>query len=278
MSNTGRLAGKRILVTGSGTGLGSGIALECACEGAAIAIHYGSSKVGAQVIVEQICQAGGRAKAFSADLANLEEVTQLANSATDFLGGLDILVNNAGITLNIPFAKVTPEQFDRLYQVNVRGGYFLTQAVLEHLKQSQGSVVNITSIHAVQGMPEHSTYAGTKGAIVATTRSLAIELGQLGIRVNAIAPGCVPVANYSKALGEYDTEEMGRNIPAGYVGTPADIGKAVVFLASEDGRFMLGQTLVIDGGTTSWIPFNDQFRQALSARGVQFGKGYVPGL
>jgi len=107
---------------------------------------------------------------------------------------------------------------------------------------------------------------------------LAIELAPLGIRVNAIAPGCVPVANYGKALGDYDIEEMGRNIPAGYVGTPADIGKAVVFLASEAGRFMLGQTLVIDGGTTSWMPFNDQFHQTLTERGIQFGKGYIPGL
>jgi len=278
MSHTGRLAGKRILVTGAGTGLGSGIALECAREGGAIAVHYGSSQAGAAKIVDQIRAAGGQAEAFAADLANLDEVARLAETASDFLGGLDVLVNNAGITFNVPFAKVTPKQFDRLYQVNVRGGYFLAQAVLKHLERAQGSIVNITSIHALEGMPEHSTYAGTKGAIVATTRALAIELAPLGIRVNAIAPGCVPVANYEQALGDYDIEAMGRNIPAGYVGTPADIGKAVVFLASEDSRFMLGQTLVVDGGTTSWMPFHDQFRQSLTEQGIQFGKGYVPGV
>jgi NAD(P)-dependent dehydrogenase (short-subunit alcohol dehydrogenase family) len=96
--------------------------------------------------------------------------------------------------------------------------------------------------------------------------------------VNAIAPGCVPVANYEKAIGSYDVNEMGNNIPAGYVGTPEDIGKAVVFLASEDGRFIVGQTLVIDGGTTSWMPFGDQFRHPLAEKGLQFGGGYVPGV
>jgi len=267
-----------VLVTGAGTGVGSGIALQCAREGAAIAVHCCRSQVGAAEIAQKIRDAGGRAEVFAADLANLSEVARLAESACAFLGGLDVLVNNAGITFNVPFADATAAQFDQLYQVNVRGGYFLTQSVLKHLEPSRGTVVNITSIHAFEGMPEHSLYAGTKGAIVAYTRSLAIELARLGIRVNAIAPGCVPVENYAQALGEYDVEDMARNIPAGYVGTPADIGRAVVFLASEDGRFILGQTLVIDGGTTSWMPFHDQFRQSLAAKGIQFGKGYVGGL
>ena len=278
MSTNGRLSDKRVLVTGAGIGLGAGIALECAREGATIAVHYGQSKAGADAVVQQIHELGGQAEAFAADFAELDQVGNLARDAIEFLGGLDVLVNNAGITMNVPFAQVTPEQFDRLYNVNVRGAYFLIQKVLDELKKTQGSVVNLTSIHAVQGMPEHSTYAGTKGAIVSYTRALAIELGQLGIRVNAIAPGCVPVENYSQAIGYYDTDEMGHNIPTGYVGTPEDIGKAVVFLASEDARFMLGQTLVVDGGTTSWIPFGDQFRKSLSDQGIQFGKGYVSGL
>jgi NAD(P)-dependent dehydrogenase (short-subunit alcohol dehydrogenase family) len=97
----------------------------------------------------------------------------------------------------------------------------------------------------------------------------------LGVRVNAIAPGCVPVANYEKALGKYDAKDMGRGIPAGRVGTPEDIGKAVVFLASDDARYILGQTLVIDGGTTSWMPFGEQFRQPLADHGIRFGRDYV---
>lgn len=278
MSDDGKLSGKRVLVTGSGTGLGAGIAIQCAREGADVAVHYGRSKDGANKVVEEIRQMGRKVEAFAADLADLDQIHDLAMTTTEYLGGLDVLVNNAGISMNVPFEQVTSDQFDRLYNVNVRGGYFLIQATLEHLKRSQGSVINLTSIHAMQGMPEHSTYAGTKGAIVSYTRSLAIELGQLGIRVNAIAPGCVPVENYSVAMGDYSTDEMGRNIPVGHVGSPEDIGKVVVFLASEDARFLLGQTLVVDGGTTSWMPFGDQFRQSLTDQGIHFGKGYVPGI
>jgi NAD(P)-dependent dehydrogenase (short-subunit alcohol dehydrogenase family) len=182
--------------------------------------------------------------------------------------------------MNNPFAEVTPAQFDTVYGVNIRGMFFLTQFVLPPLEKSHGAVVNISSIHALQAKPEHTVYAGTKGAIVAFTRTLAIELALKGIRVNAIAPGCVPVENYAKAIGarDIDAASMGKNIPIGHVGTPADIGKAVVFLASDDGRFIVGQTLVIDGGTSSWMAFNEQFRESMSEAGVTFGKGYVAGL
>jgi NAD(P)-dependent dehydrogenase (short-subunit alcohol dehydrogenase family) len=278
MSDGQRLLAKRVLVTGGGTGIGQGIALECARAGASVAVHYSHSADGAEEIVKTIQQLGGRAASFGADFNDLDSVTRLARDASEFLGGVDVLVNNAGITLNVPFDRVTPEQFDTLYRVNVRAGYFLTQRLLNGLVNNRGAVINITSIHAFEGMREHSVYAGTKGAIVAYTRALAIELAPLGVRVNAIAPGCVPVANYEKAIGKYDVEDIGRNIPTGYVGMPEDIGKAVVFLASTGGRFILGQTLVIDGGTTSWMPFGEQFRQPIADSGVQFGRGYVPGV
>jgi len=273
-----RLLNKRVLVTGAGTGIGRGIALECARAGSVVALHYSKSADDVEEVVKAILDAGGRAKAFGADFNDLDAVVAMARDARDFLGGIDVLVNNAGITCNIPFDRVTPEQFDTLYRVNVRAGYFLTQQLLPALVESRGTVINITSIHAFEGMREHSVYAGTKGAIVAYMRSLAIELAPLGVRVNAIAPGCVPVANYEKAIDRVDAAEIGRGIPAGHVGTPEDIGKAAVFLASEDGRFIVGQTLVIDGGTTSWLPFGEQFRQPIADSGVQFGRGYVPGI
>jgi NAD(P)-dependent dehydrogenase (short-subunit alcohol dehydrogenase family) len=278
MSGGQRLVNKRVLVTGAGTGIGRGIALECARAGATVAVHYSHSAEGAREVVKSIEEFGGRARAFGADFNDTDAVARLAAEVSEFLGGVDVLVNNSGITLNVPFDRITPEQFDTLYRVNVRAGFFLTQKLLDALIQARGAVINITSIHAFEGMREHTIYAGTKGAIVAYTRALAIELAPLGVRVNAIAPGCVPVANYEKAIGKYDVEEIGRNIPTGYVGTPEDIGKAVVFLASEDGRFIVGQTLVIDGGTTSWMPFGDQFRQPLADEGVRFGRGYVAGV
>jgi glucose 1-dehydrogenase/3-oxoacyl-[acyl-carrier protein] reductase len=278
MNDGRRLLNKRVLVTGAGTGIGRGIAIECARAGAVVAVHYSHSSEEALEVVAAIQEVGGRAEAFGADFNDLDAIAKLARDARAFLGGVDILVNNAGITFNVPFDRITPEQFDTLYHVNVRGGYFLIQHLLESLREHRGSVINITSIHAFEGMREHSAYAATKGAIVGYTRSLAIELAPLGVRLNAIAPGCVPVANYEKAVGKYDVTEIGKNIPAGYVGTPEDIGKAVIFLASDDGRFILGQTLVIDGGTTSWMPFGEQFKQPITDTGVQFGRGYVPGV
>jgi NAD(P)-dependent dehydrogenase (short-subunit alcohol dehydrogenase family) len=270
------LQGKRALVTGAGTGIGREIALEFAREGAAVALHYSHSDRGARSAVEAIRAGGGRAEAFAADFNDVAQVRRLAAEAADFLGGLDVLVNNAGITMNRPFERVTPEQFDTLYRVNVRAQFFLTQALLPALERSRGAVVNLTSIHAFRAFAEHSVYAGTKGAIVAYTRVLAIELAPRGIRVNAIAPGAVPVESHSRAIPGFDPAGMGLGIPAGFAGTPRDIARVAVFLASDDARYIVGQTLIVDGGTSAWMSFSDDFRRPLGE--MHFGRGYVPGL
>jgi NAD(P)-dependent dehydrogenase (short-subunit alcohol dehydrogenase family) len=269
------MAGKRVLVSGSGTGIGHGIALAFARHGADVAFHYSHSDKGAKSGVEKARALGVRAEAFKADFTNVADVQNLARQALNFLGGIDVLVNNAGITMNQPFEKVTIEEFDTLYHVNIRAMFFLTQAVAgDMLKRKHGSVINLTSIHAYEGFRDHSVYAGTKGAIVSFTRQLAIELAPSGIRVNGIAPGAVEVPNYYKAVPEYETAALAKCIPAGFVGMPDDIAEIALFLASEKSRFILGQTLVADGGTTSWMPFSDGFRQPA---GGNFGAGYVPG-
>ena len=249
MTHTRRMEGKRVLVTGSGTGIGRGVALEFAREGAAVVLHYAHSEAGAASAVDEIRSAGGTAEVFQADLADVEQVQGLASQAIEFLGGLDVLVNNAGITMNKPFLEVTPEQFDTLYNVNIRGMYFLTQAAVPTMiEQGSGAVINLTSVHAFAGMTEHTIYAGTKAAIVGFTRVLALELATKGVRVNAIAPGWILVENHLKVLGEFDQQSAGTTIPAGVIGAPHDIGKLALFLASEESRYIVGQTLVIDGG------------------------------
>jgi len=270
-----RMEGRCALITGAGTGIGREVALEMGREGAAVVLHYAHSDQGATSAVAELETRGVKALAVQADLASVDEVRRLAAESLEFLGGLDALVNNAGITMNRPFADVTPEQYDQLYNVNVRGGFFLTQAALPSLIESRGAVVNLTSIHAYEGYPEHAVYAGTKGAIVAQTRELGVELAMVGVRVNAIAPGHVVVENHYKAIPDLDLEAVGQAIPCGFVGEPTDIARVAVFLASEDARFIVGQTLIVDGGTTAWMPFNDSFRKPSSA---QFGKGYVPGI
>ena len=274
------MLGKRVLVTGSGTGIGKEIALEFARRGADVALHYAHDVQGAQSAVDQIRALGRRAEAFKADFNQVEEAARLGEQAVTFLGGVDCLVNNAGITFNKPFLEVSPEQFDTVYHVNTRAQFFLTQAVVKDmLKHGGGAICNITSIHGVSGAPEHSVYAGTKGAIVAYTRSLAVELAHKGIRVNAIAPGWVTVENYYKVLpgfNEADAQKTAaEKVPLGRSGLKLEIARLAVFLCSDECGYIIGQTIVADGGTTSLMSLISDFRTRSTAT---FGKGYVPGV
>ena len=280
MSDQGRLAGKRALVTGSGTGIGRGVALEFARQGADVMLHYGHSAAGAQSAVEEILAMGRRAMAVKANFENTDEAVELAEKAIKFLGGIDCLVNNSGITLNRPFLKVTREQYDVLLNVNIRSPYFLTQrAVEDMLSHGGGAIVNMTSIHGVVGAPEHSVYAATKGAIIAYTRTLAVEMAHKGVRINAIAPGWVNVENHAKAIpgfNERDAVEAAKNaVPVGHFGLPIDIAKLAAFLCTDDARYIVGQTIVVDGGTSSLMSLISDFRNESANR---FGVGYVPGM
>lgn len=269
-----KLEGKKALVTGSGTGIGREIALEFARQGASVVLHYAHSAEGAELAVAEIQSKGGKATAIKANLADVKQAQELSREAIGFLGGLDILVNNAGITMTLEFEKVSPEQFDMLYQVNVRGQYFVTQAALGTLVENRGAIINLSSVHGIRACKGHSVYAGTKGAIISYSRELAVELAPLGVRVNVLAPGAVPVENHYKAAGTDDFSGLGQLIPCGFAGTPGDIAKAAVFLASGDARYIIGQTIVIDGGTTSWMSFSEGYHET----GLRLGKGYVPGL
>ena len=276
MANSGKMDGKGVLVTGAGTGIGRGVALEFAKEGGDVVLHYAHSSDGARSAVDEIKHSGGKAAALQADLADIGKCQELVAQARDFLGGIDVLVNNAGITMNKPFMDVTPEHYNKLYDVNIRGMFFVTQAgVRDMIEQGQGAVINLTSVHAFSGMTEHTIYAGTKGAIVAFTRVLALELAQKGIQVNAIAPGWILVENHLKVLGDFDQEAASASIPAGVIGAPQDIGRLAIFLSSPEGSYIRGQTLVIDGGQSAIMPLTGDFREP---RNEQWGQGYVPGL
>ena len=280
MNAEGKLAGKRALVTGSGTGIGREIALEFAREGADVVLHYSRSETGARSAVSEIQAMGRRTTAIKGDFQSVDDVLRLGREAIAFLGGIDCLVNNAGITMNKPFLEATREQFDCLYSVNIRAQYFLTQlAVQDMIGHGGGAVCNLTSIHGFQGAPEHTIYAGTKGAIIAYTRALAIELAHKGIRINAIAPGWVTVENYYKAIPGFNdadaAEDAKKSLPLGRAGRPIDIAKLAVFLCTEEAEFIVGQTIVADGGTTALMSLISDFRNKSAAR---FGTGYVPGV
>ena len=271
------MEGKRVLITGSGTGIGRGMALEFAREGAAVALHYSHSGAGAKEAVQEIRAAGGKAEAFQADFTDVDQAQKLATDAIDFLGGLDVLINNAGITMNRAFEKVTPEQYDTLFDVNVKAMYFVTQAATPALaRDGGGAVINITSNHAFTAMVEHSVYAATKAAIVGLTRTLAVELIQKGIRVNAIASGWVLVENQKAILpDDFDEEVEAQVLPAGFIGEPRDIARLAMFLASDESRYIIGQTHMCDGGATSLMTGGGDFRKPTD---IQYGGRYVPDL
>lgn len=271
----GKMTGKKVLVTGAGTGLGRETALEFAREGAEVVLHYAHSAEGAMSAIEEINSWGGKAYAIKADLQQAQEAIRLAKEAMIKLDGIDILVNNAGISMTLEFEKVTPEQYDTVYNVNVRAQFFILQTVLPVMEANgKGVVINLSSVHGFQAMKGHSVYAGTKGAIIAYTRELAVELAPKGIRINAVAPGAVPVENQYKAAGTDDFSGLGKVIPCGFGGTPLDIARTILFLSCDDARYIVGQTIIVDGGTTSCMSFNEDFKEI----GLRLGKGYVAGL
>jgi NAD(P)-dependent dehydrogenase (short-subunit alcohol dehydrogenase family) len=267
------MKGKKVLVTGAGTGIGRGIALKFGEAGADVVLHYSSSS-GAESAAQAICDRGSKAMAVHGDFRTIEGVRQTAKAAQDFLGGVDILINNAGITANAPFEDVTPEDFDTLFQVNLKAQFFLTQALLPEMsRRGKGTVVNLTSVHAYTGLTEHAVYAATKAAIVSYTRVAALELIQKGIRMNAIAPGWIFVENHVSTLGErFDFEAAGHGIPAGFIGTPDDVANLALFLASDASRYIVGQTIICDGGQTSVMPLTGDFR---GRRSEKWGSRYL---
>jgi 3-oxoacyl-[acyl-carrier protein] reductase len=268
---------KNVLVTGSGTGIGREVGLEFARQGANVAFHYSSTKTGAVEAVKESLALGVKACVFQADFSRLDDVRRLGGEVLEEFGRIDILVNNAGITFNKPFLKVEPAQFEKIYDVNIRASFFLSQALVPAMiAAGKGAICNITSIHGIAGAAEHAAYAGTKGAIIAQTRALAVELAQHGVRVNAVAPGWIAVEGHYDAMPGYEEEAVKKiayeKVPIGCYGLPLDVARLVAFVCSDAASYLVGQTLVLDGGTTALMSLLPDFRTESEAR---FGQKYL---
>ncbi len=258
MSEKNSLAGKKALVTGVDQGgIGQGIALELARQGAAVVCHYPFSDEGAAAAVAQIRAAGGTAGAVQGDFTQSAEIcANVVESAASLLGGLNVLVNNAGLTETRPLSDVTPEHYEKLFAINIRSHIFCTQQALPYMQRNGGgSVINLASIHAHSGVPDYAVYAATKGAVAALTRHLAVELAPQKVRVNAIAPGLIEVPRYHTDIPDYNPAIFEATVPWGRLGEPADIAAVAAFLASDGADFLTGQTIYVDGGATAYMSF-----------------------
>jgi glucose 1-dehydrogenase len=246
-----RLQGRNVLVTGSSKGIGRGVALRLGREGANVVVNYNSDPEGAEAAAAEIRALGVRSVALQADLSSVAAVQRLVTESVDALGSLDVLVNNAGVEVHAPFWDVTERDFDRVLDVNLKGVFFATQAMVRHLRATgrRGRVVNMSSVHEEIPFPNFAAYCASKGGLRMLTRNLAVELGPLGIAVNNIAPGAIETPINAKLLN--DPQKLGAlvgQIPLGRLGTPEDVAGLVVFLASDDAAYVTGATYFVDGG------------------------------
>ena len=246
----GKISGKVAVVTGASKGIGAGIAKQLAAEGAAVVVNYASSKSDADKVVDEITKKGGKAVAAQGNVAKKAEVQKLFAAAEKAFGKIDILVNNAGVYQWDPLEAMTEDEFHREFNTNVLGLILATQEALKHFNSEGGSVINIGSLAISLTPPTAVVYNATKGAVDAVTRTLAKELGPKKIRVNSINPGVVTTEG--TIAGGFLEGDFRKNVeaqtPLGRIGQPEDIAPAAVFFASDDSKWITGETLLIAGG------------------------------
>jgi 3-oxoacyl-[acyl-carrier protein] reductase len=245
-----KLNGKVALITGASKGIGAGIAKQFGAEGAAVVVNYASDKQGADRVVDEISKGGGKAIAVQGNVGKRTDVERLFAEAEKVFGKLDILVNNAGVYEFVRLEQVTEQQFHRMFDTNVLGMILATQEALKHVNANGGSIINIGSLASSLTPPTAVVYNATKGAVDAITRTLAKELGPHKIRVNSINPGMV--VTEGAVAGGYTEGEMRKTFesltPMGRIGETQDVAPAAVFFASDDSKWITGETLLIAGG------------------------------
>jgi glucose 1-dehydrogenase len=247
----GNLSGKTAIITGSGQGIGQGIAERFARDGAKVVVDYIGDPAGAQQTLKMIEAAGSQGVMVDADITRPEDRQKLVETAVSTFGTIDILVNNAGMEKRADFWEVAEADYDKVMGVNLKGPFFLTQVFVNKLRElnRKGNIVNISSVHEDMVFPGFSTYCLSKGALRMFTRDLAVELGPLGITINNVAPGAIETPiNKNLMANKQEMSALIKNIPLGRMGSVNDVASLVSFLASDDAAYITGSTYVVDGG------------------------------
>jgi NAD(P)-dependent dehydrogenase (short-subunit alcohol dehydrogenase family) len=245
-----RLSNRNALVTGASRGIGAAIALAFGREGASVGVNYSSNTAKAEEVVAGIRDLGQRAAIFQADVGDVAQCARMVDDFVNEFGSIDIMVNNAGVCYLTDFLDTTPEQFDRLMNVNLKGVFFCGQlAAKRMIGQGGGKIINVSSVNGQLAEAHQCVYNVSKGGLDMLTKSMAQELIRYGVIVNAIAPGIVLTEAAQEDLADPEVAaEYLTNIPAGRFATCEDIVGAAVFLASRESDYFVGQILTIDGG------------------------------
>ncbi len=242
------ISGKSAIVTGAGTGIGRGVALELAKRGVSVAVHYNSSEAGALQTMRLIEEAGGACMTVKANVASKEEVDRMVETVADRFGRIDILVSNAALQLNLDLFGHDDDTYDRTMNTNVKGYWQTIQAVVPHMKVgNHGRIILISSVHSKRPTDFDPIYAMSKGAIRMVGRESAIELAGYGITVNMIEPGAIDVGKFKP--GSAQSPELLKKFPAGRVGLPSDVAELVCYIAGDATSFMTGTAIRLDGSS-----------------------------
>lgn len=243
-----RLSGKRALVTGASRGIGRAVALRLAAEGASVALNYRAGREEAEAVAAEIAASGGSAAVLQGDVSVAAEAEALVGAAEAALGGLDILVNNAGATRDNLLMRLSEEDWDAALNTNLKGAFLCAKAAIRlMLRQRFGRIVNMSSVVALTGNPGQANYAAAKAGLIGFTRTVAREVASRGVTVNALAPGFIETQMIESIPDDLRARILER-IPLGRFGAPDDVAGCVAFLCGDDGAYITGQTISIDGG------------------------------